>query len=418
MDTKCRYLHETSLGHIIDIYDAIKDSDFDVTKLFNKKNGSNVMQNTSSIAKAASNLTMVFPVLCTKGISFEHASMISKAIERNCVSMLQRLFASWQVADSGDVRNLQDYISKFHKNLNTKVADLDDIFRIQDELTESYKEKLNSLELKAIKEDMQNINFVLPYHISESALHEESKPTRPNTLNNDNKNTFQNQVLNADYKKANELAPTTMVINFSYKTDDDADPVQYNSALAAVKAKLYPIGSDDIINHIADKSSNKNWITDFIRASTREISFVKDFVLAIDKAKIDALSLSNKNKTTDKLWKVLERRALHSKINRMMRSGNASSVAAITTLVTSQNEVEYLKKNYNVDIERVSEIVNLFTSLNLMSVVIVDESLEVAKFIYDESDPMWESISFNHLEREASDNSYKKVIDIISKMPR
>ena len=101
----------------------------------------------------------------------------------------------------------------------------------------------------------------------------------------------------------------------------------------------------------------------------------------------------------------------------MLRNDTAS-VAAITTLVVSQEEVEYMRKYNHVDLESVSTVLNLFTALNLMCIVIVDESLEVAKFIYDEQDPMWETISFNHLEREASDNAYKKVVNLMTKVSR
>ena len=143
---------------------------------------------------------------------------------------------------------------------------------------------------------------------------------------------------------------------------------------------------------------------------------MKDFVLAIDKAKIDAMSMSDRKRTSDKMWKVLERRALTSRLKRAMRRADSASVAAITTLVLSQEEVEYMRKYNGVDVEQVSTILNLFESLNLMAVCIVDESLEVAKFIYDEQEPMWETISFTHLEREASDNTYKKVVNLMTKI--
>ena len=41
--------------------------------------------------------------------------MISKAIEKNCVSLLEMLFASVQITDT---ENLPEYISKFHRNIS------------------------------------------------------------------------------------------------------------------------------------------------------------------------------------------------------------------------------------------------------------------------------------------------------------
>jgi hypothetical protein len=234
-------------------------------------------------------------------------------------------------------------------------------------------------------------------------------------INNNSTEYFKNQVITSEYKKANELMPTMMTVNFRVETDK-CNVVDFQSALVGVKAKLYPIGSEDIVKHIVDKTNSRNWITNFFRASTRETSFLKDFLFAIDKAKIDALSFSERNGTSDKMWKVLERRATLSRLKRSMRQNN--DVGAITTLCVSQEEVEYLRKYESIDLEKVSVINGLFASYNLMCVCIVDESLEVAKFIYDEADPMWETISFTHLEREAADNSYKKVVNLMTKMQR
>ena len=485
MNNDPKYIHETSLGHIIDLWDAVTDiaksgTDDLLDKLSNK--GKHPMSNASSIAKAASNLTMVFPVLCSKNISIDTACMISKAIEKNTVSMLQRLFASWQVAD-GDVHSFQDYLAKFHSNISSRVANLDDVFRAMDTISANESAEIDSNTKSILKNDVRyNINYPTPSPVNETSLNDYkvsesynrvvvTEADRPDSVHhffvddkngslkrivrdtvkaemepiadkmgasitmkarldsekikNDrlagNKNVadfFSKQVLDGDFKKANELMPTSMIVNFCIWDEKTGNEKVYDSAIAAVKAKLYPISSEDMVKHIADKTADRNWVTNFVRASTREISFIKDFVLAIDKAKMDALSFSERQKISDKMWKVLERRALVSKIARTLRKGDTASAAAITTLVISQEEVEYLRKEHNIDLERPGVVANLFASLNIMCVCIVDESLEVAKFIYDEDEPMWETISFTHLERDSSDNSYKKIVNLMTKMAR
>lgn len=468
MNNNCKAIHETALRDIIDIYDAIKNiPEEDRKNLFSHPNKSKgPMGNASSIAKASSNLTLVFPAVCSRNISIENASMIAKALEKNDVSMMQRLFASWQVVDGDSIKNFQDYLGAFHKNISTKVADLDDVFKIYDDF--HHEAAVTALEAKAIKDDMDNINFTLPDPISEHSLmrysihedsngdpfanvadmrggfrpkydsaskdyanaseEERSKMNKPNKsglgsaktgadLEKTRAEFFKNQVPDSEYKKANELMPTTMAVNF-YVTNGEGGAVQYDGALAGIKCKLYPVSSDDIVNNLSSKVGGRNWLTQFLRATTREISFMKDFVLAIDKAKIDAMSMSDRRRTTDKMWKVLERRALTSRLNRLMRRGDGASVAAITTLIISQEEVEYLRKYYSIDMEKVGTAMGLFESLNLMCLVIVDESLEVAKFIYDEQEPMWETISFTHLERESSDNTYKRVVNLMTKVAR
>lgn len=439
-----RAIHESIIKDIMDVWDGAKEI-FDAKKNKDKKNP---MGMASSIAKLSSNLTLVFPVICSRGISVDKAGIISKAVEKNAASMLQKVFAAWQIADSRDIKNFQDYINLFHSNLSTRVATLDDVFELTSRVTgesvhESTRAAVDYEYTKAVREDMKNLDYYLPSSINETSLNQyvvkegavsfkkEVKGDPTNPEGSDKKDTlglnfkdpkssteyFKNQIPDAEYKKANELMPTPMIVNIRYQHHDEkGNPSSLSnevSAMIGVKAKLYPIGSEDIVKHVAEKSKDGNWITNFFRATTREISFMKDFVLAIDKAKIDAMSLSTRQSSSDKMWKVLERRATVSRLKKAMRANNAG---AITTLCVSQEEVEVLKKEHNVDLERISTVLGLFESYNLMCICIVDESLEVAKFIFDENEPSWETISFTHLERESSDNTYKRVVNLMTKM--
>ena len=230
-------------------------------------------------------------------------------------------------------------------------------------------------------------------------------------LTKDEVDFFKNQVLPTEYKKANELQPTLMVVNFKIKSGDRYIPI--DSIVIGVKAKLYPIGSEDIITHLVSKTKDANWIQKFIKASTKEISFFKDFLFAIDKAKVDALSMSRKG-SSNMMWKVLERRANKSKFNKLMARSN--DCTAITTIMVSQNEVDYMKKEYQVDISDIHTARTLLDQYNLIGLCIVDESLEIAKFLYDTGDDMWETISFSNLERESNDNTYKKVVNLMTKV--
>lgn len=435
-------IHETVIKDIIDTFSTVKDiasgvMDGDIADTLK---GSKPLMGNSSIAKASSNLTMVFPVLCSRGVSIETSSMISKAIEKRCVSMLQMLFSSWQVQDDTDIKTVQDFINQFHSNISTRVADMDDLLSLTTEAGElTWQQEsavrqdfrciegyinpsINSTPLSAFVVQEDRIDFDPSYDRNNNGNVTANRGGSGTTFNNNGAQSmknigeyFKNQVLDSDYKKANELMPTTMVVNFTIR--GEKQNVVVSNAVVGVKAKLYPIGSEDIVGHLVSKNQERNWVTNFVRATTREISFLKDFVLAIDKAKLDAASLSTRGVTSsDKMWKVLERRATLSRLKRAMRQTN--NMSAITTLVISQDEVEYMKKYYNIDIERVPNVINLFNSLNLMGFVVVDETLEVAKFIFDEQDPSWETISFTHLERESNDNTYKRVVNLMTKMSR
>ena len=152
-----------------------------------------------------------------------------------------------------------------------------------------------------------------------------------------------------------------MIINFVSTGTDN--PIEMSNIVIGVKAKLYLIDSQDIINRIIAKNKDKRVLLNFIRSATREISFWKDFVFAVDRAKIDAISTSGRG-SSSKLWKVLERRALKSRIKRGM--GMTNDATAITTLVVSQTEVEYLKKEENINLENPKFARSIMDSYNFM----------------------------------------------------
>lgn len=211
-----------------------------------------------------------------------------------------------------------------------------------------------------------------------------------------------------DYKKANELQPTLLKIQF-ISTNDNNDPITVD-AYVGIKSKIYCVDSADIANHIVSKRSYNFSLYNLIKATSGEIEFWRDFVFAIKKAKIDAVSNTNRG-SSSKLWKVLERRALASKINRFMSLRNDAT--AITTLVVSAYDVEMLRKMEDIDISNSRVARKLMDDYNLVGIVIVDDSTESAKFIFDTGDDEYEPYTFKTLKREDK-MDYKQMIQLLA----
>lgn len=220
-------------------------------------------------------------------------------------------------------------------------------------------------------------------------------------------------LLSSDVKKANELAPTMLVINFVIGGEQNTQPIS-QSVIIGVKAKLYEIESADIINKIITKNVDSNILLKLVKLTTREISFARDFLFAIDDAKLDALSRSKKG-SSSKLFKVLERRSLTGKIRKMLKTNNYAK--AISSLVISQEEAEELLKN-NIDVNDPRIIRPIMEKLNLISFAIIDESSEAVRFIWDTGDDIYETIPLSKLEKEQKDGMSRKVINLLAKMNR
>lgn len=520
-------IHESIVKDIFDMYNGIKDmADGELSDMIRKHKNTRAI---SSIARKSNDLICVFPVLASRNISMDVQAMAAKAIEKNCVAMLQMLFSAMQLSDAD---NAFDFIQTFHTNINksAKAISLDDVVQIADAIgiADSAIQvggKVDYSIIEQVRRDMKNLNYyfesdipkplaegfvcnldpsgkyivhvetrqlmseaddpnytdILDYNVDPefkrlvdsnrakdseirrlSADNEWLRKERENMQSTyekkydlqakrleklqgdygklharnfeiegeretnkyraemrknlaqakkDNTDFFSKQVLNTEYKKANELMPTLMVVNFKAKTDTGYETI--DSVVIGVKAKLYPMASEDMITHLVSKAKDANWMQKFIKASTREISFFKDFLFAIDKAKVDALSMSRKG-SANKMWKVLERRANKSRFNKLMARSNDAT--AITTVLLSQNEVDFIKKEFQIDITDVYNTRILMEKYNLLGISVVDESLEIAKFMWDTGEDLWETVSFNNLERESNDNTYKKVVNLMTKV--
>lgn len=415
---------------IKDILDTIEDvTDFA---------GDNIRQNTnalnvSSISRASKDLIMSFPVLCDNSIDPKTASMICKAVERKAVAMLQMIFASC----SFEANNGTEVLSSWHNNIDGNMG-LDDYINLCDRLDagdgvpyrtqfgRAVGETVNQIKLEQRNGDKSypvssfSENSINDYKVT--AKYGDITVTEARVTRGDQGNLakdldlhmqyFTKQLMDSDVKKCNELVPSLMIVRFT--SNDGKGSVVQNQFVAGVKARLIPVDSYDIIDRINTKNKDRAGFVNFIRATTKEISFVKDYLLAIDKAKIEAKKNSIRNNGNG-IWKTLEKRATKSVWKRLI--GKSNDAGCITTLVISQQVVNALKKDYGVNMADVKTASAIMDAYNLLCVVIVDESTEVARFLYD-GEGWYEDVSFTSLERESGDGSYKKVINLLSKMNR
>ena len=202
-----------------------------------------------------------------------------------------------------------------------------------------------------------------------------------------------------------------MIINFVSTKGDT--PIS-STAIIGVKARLQYVSSSDMMERLVSKNEDKNGLFSFIKATTGQVSFWKDFVFAIKKAKVDSVATSGKGSSSP-VWKMLEHRAIMSKFRRW--TGSVNDAAAITSLVFSKEEADYLKKYERMDIMRSHTAHTIMNAYNIMALIVVDENTEKVNFLYDDGSGSYETMSFSHLERQGNgaDGAYKKVINLLTK---
>lgn len=427
------YFHESVVRDVVDILTSLKDYD-EVQFLTNSANN----RSFKSITSATKDLILTFPILVSSDADPVNACMMAKAHEKKCASLLHMLFTAICVDSNEDVF---DYVKKFHHNLDAMNGTLDSYMDSLDQIAASidedyeYKGTIDKTVLGMVLEELKQSNYTLPDDIKETGIDEYKiipasitgykdriihEADADKTIESGAKTiesiykVHNTTVLDTEYKKANELMPTTMVVNFIQK-GEGGSPSMTQTAVIGVKAKVYPVSSMDICNRITSKLEDKNVLNSFIRATTNEIGFFRDFLFAIDKAKIDAKSYG-KSASSNKLWKVLERRSSKSKFRRTLKMSNDAT--AITTLILTENDVDYIKTNKGIDLYNVSFARKLLDAYNFMGICIMNEATEVVSILYDTGDDNYERLTFSNLEREASDSSYKKMVNLLTKMNR
>ena len=86
-----------------------------------------------------------------------------------------------------------------------------------------------------------------------------------------------------DCKKANEMVPTTLAVSVNVK--DNGNFGGTVNFVIGIKTILHPVSSDEMVRNVVNGCRHTNKFFNFIRWTTGELTFIKDFVLNMDEIK-------------------------------------------------------------------------------------------------------------------------------------
>ena len=381
-------------------------------------------KNVNSINRSAKDFVLTFPVFVSDSLDKNSMMTVASALERKYANLLLILFNSMNDLSDSDVKS---YIRKFHINMNDEY-DIQHITKIAESMYE-YAQRLDPLfnakqntGMKAIMADLKNnTDYVLPHSVSECGINgvvdmiNESK--KDNNKNNGDPvgdivkskvdtskpSSYHTKsgLTPSDCKKANEMTPTIITIQY-YSTKQSEVTRQF---MVGVKAKIYPIDSDTIVSKLMNADRNRG-ILNFIRATTREISFAKDFLFTIDALKKDAIRAA-RNRESMKDWKRLENRSRLVKINRITGMNLAQ---AISTVVITQNDADRLAE-YDINMDNPGVVSYIMNKYSLLGMVIVDQEYELIKLMFD-GDRGLEEMTLKSLKKS---NPAKDLVTLLGK---
>lgn len=388
-------IHETVISDLGKLFEKFDGIDI-IKKTFGSNKGN--INSASSIAKAASNLVLTFPVLVDESVSLNTAQILTRAIEGKALVMLQLLFSAISVQSLKDDETAFDVIGKIHKNLNSD--DIEDyIQRMETMATNESYEALDHL-MKTIREENTVIDSYIFNESYPAPIDEDANTKSMNDVKNRTTGGFVADIKDTDIKKVNNMMPSVLVVKLHNKNSQ----ITTNVAVG-VKAKIQYVPQDEVIYRISSKNKDKNMLFNFIRSTTREISFLKDFLFALDKAKLDAIKIQ---KSSNSVWKILERRAVR---NRVRMFNNDGGYGGIVSLVISADTLATLNKEYDFK-ATISEVENIISQYNLLAFFVADDVNERATYLFDDASRQFTTVSYTALEKTDS-KDYKKIINLL-----
>lgn len=225
-----------------------------------------------------------------------------------------------------------------------------------------------------------------------------------------------NHLADNDLKRANELVPTIFHMRvYPYKTNSDGsktslDPLDF---IVGVKATLHAVPTAEMIANIANGLKNNNGFFNFIRWTTGETKFFKDFLFAIDQQKLDAKNTGRGG--SGWWWSALKRRKASRDIR---KSISKKSCLPNATLVCTVDDLDMLKSEYGFDLTTsdTSLVYTLMKQYFLLSFVRVNPALQRVDFLFD-GNSQFETTTYSTLSKEGSQDG-KKFKDMMKMLGR
>jgi hypothetical protein len=213
-----------------------------------------------------------------------------------------------------------------------------------------------------------------------------------------------------DVKKANELIATTMHTRV-HMLNSNGEPIGTQDFILGIKGTMHPIKSREMINNVVGACKNNNKVFNFLRWTTGEISFFKDFWLNIPDMKRD---IANESNGASRWWIALKNRRDLGKVS--STAFVKDKILPNATIVISAEEAEIIKTHYGYDVTNPYFLKKIMQTYYLLGFVIVDNASQIAHFYFDGASD-FESVSFSGLEKENTrdERKFKEMLKVINR---
>ena len=400
-----------------------------------------------SISRMAMDGIADFPVVVEDTLSVEEGMMIARSLEKRFASFLMVVMSMDPTFDmSKDGTTMADYLKQFHQNMNVdgdiiggaklslESVSTEKLLNVAESLGVEYSmfvdeavgilhtiyEGVNS---HFVNKEAAKLNFTIE-EVTESAVLndvgkvvlEAGKLTPGSSTKFDNKNSDPKQrqpLVNAEFKKANDVVPTLLHVRVFPKGTDQKEPIDF---IIGVHASLHPISQSDMVLNLVRGLRNEDKFFNFIRWTTGETKFFRDFLFGLDQMKIDATTSSGSSNALFSVGR--KRKALSTIKNRFTKESlmpNMTTVVSTDCLARLKDEYGY-DINMNAGATQMALIRKMMNTYFMFGFVIVDPGLQRVNIFVD-GDSRFESYTYANLQREGTvnDKQFKEMMKMLGR---
>ena len=438
-----------------EIIEAIKDIGSGISKA---KNGSNGVGITFRPKKSLSRMAMdgiaEFSAAVEDTIGIDEGMMIARSLEKSFASFLMISMSMDPTFDLNGTGNLRDYVNQFHQNLNvdgdmfggTKISfeqiSPERLMNVAESLGVEYQGFVDeaALVLYKVYEGIQNSAVNMEHAKLSFSIEESLESRKINDVGNtgpmnpsrvramsavfeadgddaDSKRSYgisDQRFLNMSnkFEKANNAVPTLLHIKVYAK--DSKDTIDF---VIGVHVTLHPVKQADMIANIVRGLKNDDKFFNFIRWTTGETKFFKDFLFALDQLKLEAATGSS---SSNQLFNIGKRRKSIAKLKNLFTKSN---IMPNLTIIVTADCLDRIKHDFGYDLTmgsggamQMSLIRKLMDMYFVLSFVVVDQGLGRVHILMD-GKASFESHTYATLQKEQfiEDKHMKEIMKMLGR---
>lgn len=211
--------------------------------------------------------------------------------------------------------------------------------------------------------------------------------------------------------KDNSYQPVLLDLTLSIMQNDTE--IRTN-LVVGVRTTIHRLSAEDMVSSVSKSFGTNSLVFQFLRCTSGELSFLKDFLFGIKDIKQQIAGSSKATNVLTKLkrqvsWNKRNANAIYREVS------NNAMVPPTATLVLSSDEVQAIRSYTGFDLSKAGVAKKFLETFNLMGLMLVDSSIGAIS-MFEEGDGDFNMVSLDEMARRGKgDNTVRDVLSLMAR---